>query len=94
MTVQACAVCAQLASHLLVERDAQSKIGLHGSMQHRPTHRTMESFFTVDGRSELHSRHEGVSEKNRNFFSDPAHLGLDPTYPYLIQCHFLPQVGY
>ena len=44
------------SSHLLVERDARSKIGLHSSMQRRPTHRTMESFFAVDGRSDLHSR--------------------------------------
>ena len=54
------------SSHLLVERDARSRIGLHGSMQNRQTHRTMESLFAVDGRSGLHSRPKSMSDKNRD----------------------------
>ena len=44
------------SSHLLVERDARSKIGLRHTMPNRELCRMTESFLAVDGRSDLHSR--------------------------------------
>jgi hypothetical protein len=79
MTVQACAVVRCTASHLLVERDARSRIGLRSGLAQRKISATTESFFALDGRSGLHSRTKSMSDTNRDFLSDFANLRLDPT---------------
>ena len=63
---------------LLLERDELSRIGLHSPMGNRKLHRTMEP--DLDGRTvrRRQSRHEALSETNREFFSDLDKLGLDP----------------
>ena len=73
--------CASAALHFLdlqAERDQQSGIGLHGGLGNRKLLATMEPDLRGRTASDLQSRKRTLSETYRDYFSDLAHLPLDP----------------